>query len=151
MLAMQGRIDGRNRDSLDNVSRRGRGCQMTAEKGFTLVEVMIAFLVLLITSLALMQTALVSIEANMKNVLRDEAVRIADSMISDAMAAPFDTVATYSGAQVKRTLKNVDVQFTTGMTVSNPSTDIKQLDVTVQWTWKGITYTHATSTIMRRT
>jgi Tfp pilus assembly protein PilV len=132
----------------------------TNQKGLTLVEVMIAFLVLLITSLALMQTALVSISSNMQNVLRDEAVRIAEMRISAARAAPFDDI-NQDGAvdsnplvinqYVTGTLKNVDVTFGTTMTVSQLATDIKRVDVVVAWTWKGVPYTHSASTIIRRT
>lgn len=50
---------------------------MPNKEGMTLVEVLIAMVVLLLVSLALMQTALVSIDANMRNVLRDEAVSVA--------------------------------------------------------------------------
>jgi Tfp pilus assembly protein PilV len=133
---------------------------LSTGRGLTLVEVMIAFLVLLITSLALMQTALVSISANMQNVLRDEAVSIADMRISAAKAAPFDDInqdgATDSNPltinqDVSRTLKNVNMTFGTTMTVNQLSTDIKRVDVTVTWTWKGVAYTHSASTIMRRT
>jgi prepilin-type N-terminal cleavage/methylation domain-containing protein len=54
------------------------------KKGLTLVEVMIALVVLLIVSLALMQTALVSIDANTKNSLRDEATSVAEMRINEA-------------------------------------------------------------------
>jgi Tfp pilus assembly protein PilV len=132
---------------------------LSTGKGLTLVEVMIAFLVLLITSLALMQTALVSISANMQNVLRDEAVSVAEMRFAEAKSAPFDDINQDGNPDsnpltinkdVTRTLKNVDVTFITTMTVSQLSTDIKQVDVTVTWSWKGVSYTHSASTIMRR-
>jgi prepilin-type N-terminal cleavage/methylation domain-containing protein len=53
-------------------------------KGLTLVEMLVAMVVLLIVFLALMQTALVSIGYNMNNVLRDEAVSIADERMNNA-------------------------------------------------------------------
>lgn len=53
-------------------------------KGMSLVEVMVALVILLFVSLAMMQTALVSIESNMRNVLRDEAVSIAEMRMNDA-------------------------------------------------------------------
>jgi Tfp pilus assembly protein PilV len=122
----------------------------TNQQGLTLVEVMIAFLVLLITSLALMQTALVSISANMQNVLRDEAVRIAEMRINDARSTAFDSIASNSQT-VYRTLKNVSSEpFVTTMTVTQPAADIKQVDVTVTWIWKAVSYTHSASTIIRR-
>jgi Tfp pilus assembly protein PilV len=130
------------------------------QRGLTLVEVMIAFLVLLITSLALMQTALVSISSNMQNVLRDEAVRIAEMRISAARAAPFDDINQDSAPDanplvinqdVLATLKNIpDKKFETTMTVSQLAADIKRVDVTVTWDWKGVSYTHSASTIIRR-
>jgi type II secretory pathway pseudopilin PulG len=123
---------------------------LSTKKGLTLVEVMIAFLVLLVTSLALMQTALVSISANMQNVLRDEAVRVAEMRINDARSTAFDNIASINQS-VTRTLKNVSETYDTTMTVSQPSADIKQVDVTVTWTWKGVSYTHSASTIIRRT
>ena len=53
------------------------------KKGLTLIEVMVALIVLLLVFLALMQTALLSIDSNMINVLRDEAVNIAEEQMSD--------------------------------------------------------------------
>ncbi len=51
---------------------------------------MIAFVVLLFVFLALMQTALVSIDSNMRNVLRDEAVRVAEERMNAHRNVPFD-------------------------------------------------------------
>jgi len=59
------------------------------KKGLTLVEITIALLVLLLVFLALMQTALVSIGYNMNNVLRDEAVSIADMRMDDARSLSY--------------------------------------------------------------
>ncbi|MDA8105841.1 MAG: prepilin-type N-terminal cleavage/methylation domain-containing protein [Nitrospiraceae bacterium] len=67
---------------------------MLNEKGLSLVEVMVALLVLLFVSLALMQTALVSIESNMKNTLRDEAVSIAEGKMSEAKHLIFNNTMT---------------------------------------------------------
>lgn len=74
----------RNRDSMNLVSN---------VRGLSLVEVLISLVVLLFVSLALMQTALVSIESNMKNVLRDEAVAIAEERINQARSIAFAALA----------------------------------------------------------
>src|SRR4030042_6811536 len=58
--------------------------------GLGLIEVMIALVVMLVVFLALMQTALVSIDSNMINVLRDEAVSIAEMRMSELRNRPFD-------------------------------------------------------------
>jgi prepilin-type N-terminal cleavage/methylation domain-containing protein len=57
--------------------------------GFTLVEVMIALIIMLVVFLALMQTALVGIDSNMINTLRNEAVNIAEIRMNEARNKPF--------------------------------------------------------------
>jgi type II secretory pathway pseudopilin PulG len=51
-------------------------------KGFTLVEVMIAFLITMLGLLAVVNVAVMSIHTNMANMLRDEATRIADQRLN---------------------------------------------------------------------
>jgi prepilin-type N-terminal cleavage/methylation domain-containing protein len=56
-------------------------------KGFTLVEVMIAMFILMIGSLAIAQVAVMVVDTNMSNILRDEAVRIADERINGTLTS----------------------------------------------------------------
>ncbi len=125
---------------------------LSSAKGLSLVEVMMAFLVLLVTSLALMQTALVSIESNMKNVLRDEAASVAEQRLNDARSTPFDAVVSDPTPPVviNRTLKNMQVSYNTTMVVNTLDVTNKQVGVTVTWPWKGVNYTHSATTIIRR-
>ena len=60
--------------------------------GLTLVEVLIALVVVLVVSLALMQTALVSIDSNTRNTLRDEAVNISEMRMNEARDIPFTSL-----------------------------------------------------------
>ena len=125
---------------------------LTDKKGLTLVEVMIALVVLLIVSLALMQTALVSIDANMTNILRDEAVSIAEMRMNQARNIPFDTLVS-DGADIPiaRNVRNITgFSYATRMTVANLNVDNRQVDIRVGWTWKGQNYTHNITTILRR-
>ena len=128
------------------------------KKGLTLVEVMIALVVLLVVSLALMQTALVSISSNMTNVLRDEAVNIAEMRMNEARNTSFDSLAagTTSGT-VSRTLRNItNFSYTVTRTVTDLNSDNKQVNITVLWEWKentvanGNPFTHSVTTIVRR-
>ena len=72
------------------------------EVGFTLVEVLISMVVLLLVSLALMQTALVSIDSNMMNILRDEAVGIAEEEMNEARGVSFSLLGDTAGTVQKR-------------------------------------------------
>ncbi|MBU4273805.1 MAG: prepilin-type N-terminal cleavage/methylation domain-containing protein [Thermodesulfovibrionales bacterium] len=137
--------------------------------GFTLVEVLISLVVLLLVSLALMQTALVSIDANMINVLRDEAVGIAEmrmnaarntafvSLASDSTSLPagVDCPAAFTdgsgnGQRIQRNIRNVsNKDFCTRLAVTG-SGDTRQINVEVKWNWKENPYTHRIMSIVRR-
>jgi type II secretory pathway pseudopilin PulG len=153
---------------------------MLNNRGLSLVEVMIALLVLLFVSLALMQTALVSIESNMKNVLRDEAVSIAEARIAEARGSAsttgsytalvsdsiadsrlnatncgpdFMTPSGGEGVYMLRGLKSrQDFPFCTYVQVDDLGAGVedKQVRVFVSWNWKGEFYNHTSSTILRR-
>lgn len=126
-------------------------------KGMTLVEVVIALTVLLIVLLALMQTALVSIDANMINVLRDEAVSMAEERMNEARNIPFDdlVVGTTDVSPPAKSIRNIaSFSYTVSRTITSAGLDAMQIGITVTWEWKEKTganaYTHSISTIVRR-
>ncbi len=150
------------------------------KEGMTLIEVTIALLILLIVFLALMQTALVSIGYNMNNVLRDEAVSIADMRMDDARSlaytqtvdnllsdsvpmvhgdgtvvaaseCPPGFVGGTSGVFVERNLKNIQkFPFCTFRAVNALDNQTKQVTISVWWTWKGENFNHTFTTIVRQ-
>lgn len=119
-------------------------------KGFTLVEVMIALVVLLFVFLALMQTALMSIDSNMVNVLREEAISIAEEQMTDVRNTAYADVASVAAATVSRNIRNVQgFDYTVTRTVAD-NTTTKQVAITVTWSWKNDAYRHQITTILRR-
>jgi prepilin-type N-terminal cleavage/methylation domain-containing protein len=116
--------------------------------GMTIVEVLMALVIVLIVSLALLQTALLGIDSNMRNVLRDEAVRVAEEDMDTVRNAPFASIAN-STSSVTRDLRNADIAYTVDRTVNTLNTANKQVNVSVGWTWKGQNYVHNISTIVR--
>jgi len=64
------------------------------ESGVSLVEVLIALVVLLLVFMGLLQAALLGIDHNMRNILRDEAVNLAAMRMEEARSMPFDNVVT---------------------------------------------------------
>jgi prepilin-type N-terminal cleavage/methylation domain-containing protein len=136
------------------------------KNGLTLVEVMMALVIALVVFLALMQTALVGIDSNMRNILRDEAVSIADTRLNEARNIPFDSLASDTGSLsscacpatfattgtcIQRDFKNItNVNYCTNRTVTVLNTDNHQVNVTVGWKWKGEGFTHSVTMILRR-
>ena len=144
------------------------------KRGVTLVEVMIALVILLLVFLALMQTALVSIDANMKNVLRDEAVSIAEQRINEARSNSFNALSfntlvvsdagalpagvdcpgTFAvGVRIQRNFRNIiNKDFCTNQTVTplGATGDVRQVNIRVIWNWKGEAFNHGITTLIRR-
>jgi prepilin-type N-terminal cleavage/methylation domain-containing protein len=135
------------------------------KQGLTLVEVMIALLIALIVFLALMQTALLSLNSNMRNTLRDEAVNIAEMRMNDAMSVPSSSlvsdtgslvgcdcpaVFSASGICVARDLRKIrNFNFCTNLTSTALGSDNQQIVITVGWKWKGEDYTHTVTAIRK--
>ncbi len=131
-------------------------------RGVTLVEVMISLVILLIVFMGLIQASLLTINHNMRNEVRDEAVRIgAASMgllrsfnyscgeldpVVDAelvngtlsncgYTPPLSTTALNTPT---KNFRNLSVQYTVRKgIVTSTDTNTKQLRVNVQWRYPG--------------
>lgn len=148
--------------------------EITNKAGVTLVEVMIALLILLLVFIGLLQAALLGIDHNMRNVLRDEATKIATMRMEQARSLPFTSLvsdtSSISGADcpstftvgniVERNIRNVSNKDFCSTTIcseyggdgdcTTDDADTKQIRVRVGWRWKGENYTHSITTLRRR-
>lgn len=125
------------------------------EKGFSLVEVMVALLVSLVTFLAVLETATLAIHTNLRNALRDEAVNVADISMNEARDVAFNAIddhlpAGITNSTVTRNFRGTDRNYAVTRTVTDVNADNKQVNVTVAWAWKGQTHTHVIQTLRRR-
>jgi type IV pilus assembly protein PilV len=124
------------------------------KKGMTLIEIMIALLILMVVSMALMQTALLGMRENLRNAIRDEAVNLAEQKINELRSTPTASIAfgTLVDTPVSRTFRATTMSFTPTRNVtqigSDPST--KQVTMAISWVYSGKTYTHSVTTIMRQ-
>jgi len=142
--------------------------------GFSLVEVMIALVVLLLVFMGLMQTALLSIDSNMRNVLRDEALRIAAERLEETRGLPFDSIVSDPAGVavnlpacgnppindanypvlIERNFRNIqDFPYGTRSTVTDmdgPPANTKQIQITVRWEYRDECFTHSIISLRRR-
>jgi prepilin-type N-terminal cleavage/methylation domain-containing protein len=160
---------------LQSVIRNKNNVNIAGQDGVSLVEVLIALVVLLLVFMGLLQAALLGIDSNMRNILRDEAVTVAAMRMEEARSIPFDNVvpdtATITGAdcpdtftigeRLERNLRNTTKDFCVNLTcrdlendkdcVLNDSTcNTKQINVRVIWNWKDQDYIHSATTLRRR-
>lgn len=129
-------------------------------KGVTLVEVMIALVVLLIVFMGLIQASIVTIDSNVRNVMRDEAVRIASeymavtkgtalfSSLTDTGTENFGLLGTWTTAG--RSFRNIPMQYTIKRSVFNlDASSNKRIGIQAQWTYRWQTFNHEIFSTMR--
>lgn len=145
---------------------------MKSQDGMSLVEVMIALVVLLLVFVGLFQAALLGIDNNMRNILRDEAVTVAAMRMEEARSMSFDSVLDDTVTNsvnllacgnspvndagpypvgLTRNFRNIqNFPFGTRRTVTDLNADTKQIQVLVRWEYKNECYTHSATTLRRR-
>jgi len=134
--------------------------RIRGKQGVTLVEVLISLTILLIVFLGLIQAALVSIQSNMKNVLRDEAVQITSDEISRLRGTNFDDMDRNSVADVypltfnqnqSRTYRaSITVPFAVTVNIVALDANNKRVTVTTTWTWQNENFQHQIMTTRSR-
>lgn len=138
---------------------QARTTVMFNNKGVTLIELMVSLVILLIVSLALMQTSLLGISTNMKNQIRDEAVNVAEMSMIRLRSLPFtaalvhaDLTATAGVMEtpVERKFRGFSIDYRPRRTIVDINTETKQITMAVTWDYRGKTYTHGITSIMRR-
>jgi len=129
------------------------------KKGVTLIEMMISLVLLLITSLALMKISLLGTSTNVENQLRSEAVRIVDMRMNQLRSLPFadtfthaDLVATGGAAEavVSRNFRGFSMDFSPTRAIVDINPELKQISVSVTWSYKGRTIEHGIVSILSK-
>lgn len=110
--------------------------------GFTLVEVMVAILIMMVGMLGLLEIINVSMQYNLKNQLRDEAVHVGEWYMTQLRGQPFDTsdqFKTYTTSTYTSKIRGVNKSYSVERTSSplaldsNNQATSRQLTVTVKW------------------
>lgn len=134
------------------------------KNGMTLIEVLVALLILMVVALAAMQTALVGMRSNLQNSQRDEAVNIVDQRMNElrSMATgtffnggtpnigDLTTIINYTEPTISRNFRSASMTYTLTRTVSLINADTKQVTLLITWPTPGAKYTHSVTTILRR-
>ena len=116
--------------------------------GFTLTEVMVAVLILMVGMLGMFQAINMGLDKNIENQLRQKGVEVAEQQMSDLKARQFlDSSGTTSlsvPVAIGSVFKNMSVQWqATELAASNSQT--KQISVRVWWRYRGQVYEHQTA------
>jgi type IV pilus assembly protein PilV len=120
----------------------------SASRGFTLVEVLIAMLVLLLGMLSSLVGVMAAGDYNLGNALRNEAVKIAQEQLEDTRVGRYDSIAPAS-FQIQRQVRKTPQNFQVTTTVTTNDT-LRQVSVNVQWTFKNRSRSYTAETIVRQ-
>jgi type IV pilus assembly protein PilV len=132
-------------------------------KGFSLVELLVAMLILMVGLLGLLKTITVAMEKNVENMFRSEALAVANDRMMLKTSKSFMSLSTGTklspvGRSVRGIFKNYsvqeDVRQITGLSGGSALSGVpssKQIDISVRWRIKGNVYTHAISSVLSTT
>jgi prepilin-type N-terminal cleavage/methylation domain-containing protein len=116
-------------------------------RGFTLIEVLVAICILVIGMLAVLSALVWTMEQNLNNLSMDETVRIAEETMNGLRNSSFATL-TNGNSTVTRNFRNFTRTFNVVWTVTNLSARSRTIQVVVSWTHKGILHQHSVTSIM---
>lgn len=133
---------------------------ITDKSGFTLVEFLVAILILMVGILGLLQTVNLSISHNMVNQLRLDGTIVADGELSRELAkggsvTGFDAISTTpspyeSRYNVRRTVVNGFRNYSVTKTNRTITGITKEVSIQVAWQYKGTRYRHEASSLISR-
>ncbi|WP_246163477.1 type IV pilus modification PilV family protein [Oryzomonas sagensis] len=125
---------------------------MLNDNGFTLIEFLVAIVILMVGLLGLLQAVNVSLNHNLQNQLRNEGVVVADEQMAREMAKGYDLVSTSTSSYVisNRPVLNAFKNFSvtrSGIILQNS----KQVNIAVSWHHRGVSYNHGASAVITKT
>ena len=132
----------------------------TDESGFSLVEFLVAMVILSVGILGLLQAVNIAISHNMTNQLRLDATLLADAELSRELSkggtsTGFDAISTptsphVSNYPVRRQVMSGFRSYSVTRTNTVITDNTKQIAVQVRWRYKGAPYTHEASSLISR-
>jgi prepilin-type N-terminal cleavage/methylation domain-containing protein len=120
-------------------------------RGFTLIEVLVAIVILFISMMAVLHALGLSVEHNMKNIIMDEAVRLSEQKMSELRNTSITTLASSNPSTevpISRNFRNITIDYNVNWIVENLSADSRAIQVLVQWRWKNIDHQHTATSIV---
>jgi len=118
-----------------------------ASSGFTLVEVLMAMLIMMVGLLGLLQSVNVAYEHNVRNRLREEALLVGEEQMNIFRSLTTNSSLAYSNSLIAvRTVAGINKNFS--ITRENqPMSSTRRLKVTVGWSFRKVSTSHAIYTL----
>lgn len=120
-----------------------------SQVGFTLIEVMVSIVILMVGMLGMFQSINLAMDKNIENQLRQKAIAVAEQQLDSLKGRTFSNITGNTSTFVKvasgSVFKNISVQRQIDdLAVANSRT--KQVSMRVWWNYRGKPYEHQTAT-----
>lgn len=126
--------------------------QLNNKTGFTLLELLVALVILMVGMMSLLSAATNAISLNLDNILKDEAVQIADAKMrvvkgnkSATFSLPFQNLSITTIQTSK--LRSKTTPYTVTLSSSSTGGNSNLLQVLVTWNYKNNVKQHELSTL----
>lgn len=128
-------------------------------KGFSLIELLIATALIMISMLALLTSMMTSINANMNNEIRNTATIMANLTAEALLALPIDDPELAEAAHariagdaaqankglpdVNQRIRNYQISYGIRWTVAKSSANLKRIDITISYQRRGQDFSYS--------
>ncbi len=119
---------------------------------FTLLEVLVAILILTVGLLGMLQSINLAIETNMRNELRNQGVEVIEDLLSQKKTLTFENI-TATGEKsllIPRSVRRGFINYSISMKIDTISDNAKRINFGARWIHKRVKYEHVVSSIVSR-
>lgn len=120
-------------------------------KGFTLIEFLVAIVIIMVGLLALLQSVNIAISHNLTTLFRNQAVMLADERMTLEKTKPFDCISTTTiSSSMLLNVNNAFKNYSVVKIGSSMTTNTKSIEIDVVWKHKGTRYIHTISSLVSK-
>jgi len=122
------------------------------DSGFTLVEVLVAIVILMVGLLGVMQSLNLAIATNLQNEMRTQGTMIGESQMAKIKSLPFARITAAEGVEKSHTvpvnMRSVIVDYTVTRKIDDISGTMKRVNVGVSWIHRGNNHDYVVSGVV---
>jgi type IV pilus assembly protein PilV len=121
--------------------------------GFTLIEFMVAILILMVGLLGMLQGINLAMDKSMENVFRNEGVLVADDWMMAKRNKAFAALSApmTSTSLVNRYTRGVYKNYSVQQSVNSKTSNTKEVIITVSWNYRNKRNSHTVSSFVSTT
>lgn len=123
-----------------------------ANKGFSLLELMVALVIIGISIVSLMQLSVAVLNNNLRNNIRNAAIEILSNHVYDLVSKPFDKISTGTSSFTKKDIiRSYKEQYTIFDNITfQPLGNLKIINSKIEWKFRNRTYFYKITTVVAK-